>query len=363
MESLGLYIHIPYCRTRCPYCDFVSCPIDGDVPQTFVDVLCREISGCEGPGAAQTIFFGGGTPSLLRPSALEQILAALHRRFRFATAHPETTLEANPDDVTPALADAWRALGINRVSLGVQSFDDGVLRYLGRRHDADGARRACDIIASRFDNWSMDMIYGAPPIEAWEHTLAEAAARAPRHVSAYSLTYEEGTRFAMRKHEAADDDVSLDMYRLADALLDGYAHYEISNFTQPGYACAHNLIYWHNGEYAGFGPGAYAFIGGARMRNAPDIEAYLAQPGAKAESLALTPKEIQVETLIQHFRLAAGISKADFSKRFGALPEQEFGAKLDVLCQRGLLIEDGDYMKPTRKGFELNNEIGLALVD
>lgn len=310
---------------------------------------------------AGTVFFGGGTPSLLTPDALGWILETVSQRFRLDA--PEVTLEANPDDVTPELADAWRDLGVNRVSLGVQSFDDAVLRYLGRRHDARGSHAACDTVAERFANWGMDLIFGAPPFDSWLATLAACAAHEPKHVSAYGLTCEPGTPFEARRHELPDDDTWLALYRAAEEALPGFIRYEVSNLARPGFECRHNLLYWRNLEYAGFGPGAYSFLDGVRSRNAPGLDAWLANPGAKVESLRLSTNEIRVETVIQHLRLAAGLPKQAYRARFGSDVRADFGARLDTLIARGLLTEDADSLRPTPRGFELNNELGLALVD
>lgn len=360
--AIGIYVHIPFCRTLCPYCDFIRCHTDRAVPHEFVNTLCREIAAFDGPERACTIYLGGGTPSLLALDSLAQVLDALHARFTFQV-EPEVTIEANPDDVTAELAASWRALGVNRVSLGVQSFDDRVLRYLGRRHDADTARRACTLAADRFENWSIDLIFGAHPIEAWESTLSECVACAPTHVSAYGLTYEPNTPFGARAGEAVDDDTSLDLYRRAKAQLAAYDRYEISNFALTGRRCAHNLIYWRNEEYAGFGPGAYSFLDGLRPRNTPDVDTYLADPRTKSESLPLSDAEIRLETVIQHLRLREGLPKPYYALRFGRDLRDDFAESLDALIARGLIVENEDAIKPTETGFELNNELGLALVD
>lgn len=357
---VGLYIHVPFCRTRCPYCDFVSQAVSGDVPGAFVEAVCREIAAFDGPDMAGTVYVGGGTPSVLSPDALGRTLAAALQRFRLE--EPEFTIEANPDDVTVALVEAWGDLGVNRVSLGVQSFDDEVLRYLGRRHDAATARQACACIAERFDNWSMDLIFGARPVEAWGATLEECRRFAPTHVSAYGLTYEPGTPFGARADEAVDDGTWLGLYRAAEAALSEYERYEISNFARPGFECRHNVIYWRNEQYAGFGPGAYSFVDGVRSRNPADLDTYLSDPGRKAEALRLSDAEIRLETVIQHCRLEAGLSKGAYARRFGRDVRQDFGGAVEGLIARGLLEEDANALRPTRQGFELNDEIGLALV-
>ncbi|MCC6485918.1 MAG: radical SAM family heme chaperone HemW [Candidatus Hydrogenedentes bacterium] len=358
----GIYIHVPFCRTICPYCDFVKRPIKGAAPDEFIHALAREIETYDGDRHAETIFFGGGTPSLLAPKSLAAILDALHLKFRIAS-EVELTLEANPDDITQDLLDHWKALGVNRVSLGVQSFDQEALRYLGRRHDADGARRACGLVAASFPNWNMDLMFGPHPVTAYPATLAECATFAPPHVSAYGLTYEAGTPFGKRSHEAIDEDTYLRLYALTGESLRGLDRYEVSNYARPGFECRHNLRYWHNDTYAGFGPAAYSFLEGVRARNHVKLEEYLANPGGKCEALNLTRREVQVETVIQYLRLREGLPAIAYERRFGTSLLADFGGVLRALVGRGLLEEVGHVFRPTAAGFELNNEIGLALVD
>ncbi|MFO7973870.1 MAG: radical SAM family heme chaperone HemW [Candidatus Hydrogenedentota bacterium] len=357
---IGVYLHVPYCRTLCPYCDFNRVRIDEAPPEAYVDALVTEIETFSARDTAETVFIGGGTPSLLRLHQLDRILQAVRKRF--VLPEPEITIEANPDDVTPALAEGWSGLGVNRVSLGVQSFDDAVLRYLGRRHNAAVARDACETVAERFGNWSMDLIYGAPPVLSWEATLAECAVFAPPHVSCYGLTYEKGTPFGARAGEAIDDDVALECYRLIREVLRDYERYEVSNFARPGYVCRHNLYYWRNLEYAGFGPGAYSFIAGIRSMNEISPDAYMKGPGMKADVEPLSEHDVRVETLIQHFRLREGLTRGAYLARFGSPLEEDFGPVLKGLVARGLLEECNERLRPTDLGFELNNEIGLALV-
>ena len=358
---LALYVHIPFCRTLCPYCDFVREPCAGPVPDVYIQALCREIASFSGAPEAKSLFIGGGTPSLLRAAQLERIVTAVGQRFRLCEG-AEITVEANPDDVTPDLISAWRDAGVNRLSLGVQSFDDDALRYLGRRHDAAAARRACEAAAAVFENWSMDLIFGVPPVAAWTGTLDACAAFAPPHIAAYGLTYEGGTPFEMRREEAIDEDSSLALYQQAEEALAGYEHYEISNFARPGFACRHNLSYWRNEVYAGFGTAAYSFVAGVRSRNLTDTADYVQAPGAKEEALRLSGEEIRLETMIQHLRLRAGIEKGYYLERFGRALEDDFGGPLESLRRRGLVEEAGGAVRPTSQGFYLNNEIGLALV-
>ncbi len=359
--GFGVYIHIPFCRKRCTYCDYVSNALHGPLPESFLPAMLREIECFEYDATARSIFFGGGTPSLLSNASLERLLNVLHRRFVFST--PEITLEVNPDDVTHEAAQSWRALGINRVSLGVQSFNDAVLRFMGRRHDAAGARRATDVIAQLFDNWSMDLIYGAPRERRWGDTLRVALESEPPHISTYCLSYEAGTPIFQYRDQACDDDVLLDLYHQAEDTLKDYAHYEISNFARPGHTCRHNLLYWRNEEYAGFGPGAYSYIEHRRMRNTPHLATYLAQPGGKEETIEIFPYEQQLETLIQHLRLREGIHDTIFRSRFGVSFMDVFSEPITALIRRGLVRHEQGRLWPTREGFYLNNEIGLALVE
>ncbi|GMV91282.1 MAG: coproporphyrinogen III oxidase [Candidatus Hydrogenedentota bacterium] len=358
----GLYIHIPYCRTICPYCDFVKRPTKGNVPESFINALCDEMARYEGDTDVESVFFGGGTPSLVAPASLERIFDTMRRKFSL-TGEAEITLEANPDDVTQDLIVAWRDLGVNRISMGVQSFDEEALRYLGRRHDADGARRACALVADHFESWNLDLMFGAHPVSAYPATLAECRAIAPPHVSSYGLTYEAGTPFGKRADEAIDDDTYLDLYTQTVEGLKPLARYEVSNFARPGFECRHNLRYWHNETYAGFGPGAYSFLNGVRARNHVKLEAYLADPGSKCEALELSAREIRLETVIQYLRLAEGLPKQAYTERFGRDVYDDFGAALAQLAARELVKDTGSVLQPTERGFELNNEIGLALVD
>lgn len=358
---LGAYIHIPFCRTKCPYCDFLSVPIPGTVPEEYIDGLCREIDSFHRRAELGSVFFGGGTPSLLSPKSLRRVMETLRDSFGFQD--PEITLEANPDDVTEALAHAWAEAGINRVSLGVQSFNDAALRYLGRRHDAAAALRACQIVSNQYENWGMDLIFGAKPVETWEETLKTCKSLKPKHVSAYGLTYEAGTPFGARSDETVCDSKWLELFRQTERDLEDFEHYEISNYARSGSRCRHNLIYWHNEEYVGFGLGAYSFLGGIRSRNTTDLERYLHKPGIRDEELHLSDREIRVETVIQHLRLKDGLRKADYLNRFGSEIRADFGASIDNLIGRGLVVENEEALHPTAQGFELNNEIGLALVD
>lgn len=368
LREIGVYIHIPFCRRVCPYCDFVRTQIVGGVPDEFLSALEEQVRNCPVQAKVKTMYFGGGTPSLLSPDQLYQILEIIDSRFLrpsgITLADLEITLEANPDDVSKELVAAWQQMGINRISLGVQSFSDAVLQYLGRRHDAETALLACECVAASFPTWNIDLIYGAHPVSEWEPSLQLCKALKPPHISVYGLTYEESTPFGQRKSEEIDDDLSLQLYRFTrEKLADTYQHYEISNFALTGHECRHNLIYWQNEEYLGFGPGAYSFVNEVRSRNTSSFPEYVQFPLKKEEEIFLTDREVRIETLIQHFRLKRGLSQEYYFRRFGTKLIDDFGEKLEILTRRGLLREEGDYIKPTEIGFELNNEIGLVLVE
>jgi oxygen-independent coproporphyrinogen-3 oxidase len=359
-NAIGIYIHIPYCRVICPYCDFVKKRAKGDVPDKFTDALCREIETFEGPDEVRSIFFGGGTPSLLSREGTVKIFDTLRGRFQIDDA--EISIEVNPDDVTRDALDHWKHVGVNRLSLGVQSFDDEVLKFLGRNHDAQKAHDACRLIADTFENWSLDLIFGCKPSERWDTTLDTALSYAPPHISAYGLTYEENTPFWQQRHGALDDDIALEQYRRAHVALADYNHYEVSNFALPGSESSHNQLYWRNDDYAGFGPGAVSFLNDTRITNTRSISAYERGATIEREYDPIDPDDIKLETLIQHFRTRDGIREEYFQSRFDEAITKNFGAALKALIERGLITHDNGIYAPTQAGYELNNEIGLALI-
>lgn len=367
MPIASVYIHVPFCRTRCHYCDFVTRATSDPIPDTYVDGLLREINRKRGHLARiVTVFFGGGTPSLLAPAQLEQVLNRLAQQPGICP-DAEITLEANPDDITETLARSWRELGINRISIGVQSLDNRVLRYLGRRHDADRARRAVETVAGIFDNWSVDLIFGAPPRDTLEPTLREIIRVAPPHLSVYGLTWEPGTPLYGRLDDAPDDETWLELYDTVEAMLvaGGWEHYEISNYARPGRQCRHNLVYWQNGLYEGLGPAAWRFDGIRREKNPDAFKKWIMEPGVPDDSENLSDSDIRLETVIQQARLAAGIDGQKYRRRFGSTLETDFGSALRRCEEEGLLeaIPDGAGWRPTSRGFRLNNRIGLLLLE
>jgi oxygen-independent coproporphyrinogen-3 oxidase len=332
----GLYIHIPLCEHKCSYCDFYSIARP-ELTETVVELLCREITlvAEQLPGATAepiaTVYFGGGTPSLLSPLQLERLLNRLHAAFRIA-ADAEWSMECNPGTVTLDQLRAYRSLGITRLSFGVQSFHEHELRFLDRVHTARDAVVAVQwAYQAGFENVNVDLMFAVPgqTVESWRQTLQQAIALAPVHISTYSLIWEPGTPLyaRWRRGEVAPVPEELDVaqYELATELLSaaGYEHYEVSNFARAGFACRHNLVYWHGEEYLALGPSAHGYVGGRRYWNVRSLRRYaeLVRSGMLplAGSEHIGPQERLEELIFLELR-ADGI-------RFDRL-RQEFGIDL-----------------------------------
>jgi oxygen-independent coproporphyrinogen-3 oxidase len=386
-QPLSIYIHVPFCLTKCTYCAFNTYTKLEHLVEPFVGALIREIEvvGLSKPGqTVHTIFFGGGTPSLLKPDQVERILAALTHHFDI-TPDAEITLEANPNDLNrPYLADL-RRVGINRLSIGVQSTHENELKLFARRHDNDQVAGA--VSAARlagFDNLNLDLIYGAPhqTLSSWEWTLRHVLSLKPDHLSLYAFGLEEGTPMqdwvAKGRLSAPDDDLTADMYELATDLLatEGFEQYEISNWTMPGHACRHNLQYWRNEPYIGLGPGAHGYAGGYRywtilspqkyiqLMQEADLHGYEypRTPATDEAVLVDRPNEIS-ETLIMGLRLLEnGIEWRSFQERFGEDLRDIHGPVIDRFVGYHLLETDANGVRLTRQGRLLSNVIFRELV-
>jgi len=277
--KVGLYIHVPFCREKCLYCDFYSALYSETLADSYISVILNELQGLN--RGFSSIYIGGGTPSILNLDLLDKLLSGLKK---FITPGMEFTIEANPESVDSEKLKLFLDKGVNRISMGVQSFDDKKLKLLGRIHDAKGAMDAIELSKkSGFGNISIDMIFGSSgeDLKAWQLELEKAAGCAARHISCYSLSYEKGTPlFRMREKNrivALDDDVLAEMYGYTMSYLPskGFDHYEVSNFSKPGFECAHNLNYWDNLPYIGLGPSAVSYIDGTRSENVRDVEEYI----------------------------------------------------------------------------------------
>ena len=367
-RPLGLYLHIPFCKSKCIYCDFYSLARSEEKMDAYCAALKRELSQGAARAAAYTIdtvYLGGGTPSLLGARRLAELLEAVGAHYALSR-DAEITFEANPDSAQDA--DALRLLrsaGFNRISLGAQSFDDGELRALGRIHTAaETARAAAAARSAGFDNVSLDLIYGLPrqTMARWQANLAAAVALQPEHLSCYGLKVEKGTPLYSRRAQAQlpDDDAQADFYLETVRFLreNGYGQYEISNFSKPGYESRHNLKYWTLGEYLGFGPGAHSDFGGRRFAVARDLNAYLQGSIVYSEDAAVSPRERQEEYLMLGLRTVRGICA-----REAGLPFAGAEAVLRECKAHGLAGQNGERWHLTPQGFLLSNRIIACILD
>ncbi|MBE9036924.1 radical SAM family heme chaperone HemW [aff. Roholtiella sp. LEGE 12411] len=329
------YVHIPFCRRRCFYCDFpvsvVGDRLRGETSGTisqYVEVLCQEIAITRAFGQSlKTIFFGGGTPSLLSIEQLQRILRALEERFGVAPT-AEISMEIDPGTFDLAHIAGYRNLGVNRVSLGVQAFQEELLQVAGRSHSVDNVFAAVELIHQvEIPEFSLDLISGLPhqSLDQWQNSLEKAVALAPTHISIYDLTIEPGTAFG-RYYKPGDnplptDETTVQMYQMAQQVLTsaGYEHYEISNYAQPGHQCQHNRVYWENRPYYSFGMGAASYVDGKRFTRPRKTKEYYqwVQAGGVIDCEVTPPEEVLLETLMLGLRLAEGVSLAALTQKFG----------------------------------------------
>ncbi len=351
MSEFGIYVHIPFCRHRCDYCAFATWTDKDDIIGTYVDAVVADIRQhvADGMPIADTVFFGGGTPTRIPPEDVARILQALP-----VTASPEITVECNPDDVTAHLARVYAAAGVNRVSIGVQSMVDSVLETLGRTHYPDNVERAVQYMREAgISSINLDLIYGAAgeTVDQWVSTVQRALALSPTHISAYGLTVEAGTPLADDPARYPDDDDQADKYIAADELLTahGFVNYEISNWALPGHECRHNMVYWTQGNYQGFGCAAHSHHNGRRWWNLRTPERYIAavarQESVEAADEVLDDLTRAREALELSLRTSRGVP-------IGVLDP----AELD-----GLVEVDGERIVLTRNGRLLANDVSLRL--
>lgn len=378
MTPAGIYIHIPFCRSRCSYCDFATGIYESSQAERYVKALVKEIltwREIERPAEVDTIYFGGGTPSLLSAGQLAAILDAIHARFE-VMVKVEITMEMNPGTVTPAILREFCRLGINRGSFGAQTFDDRELARLGRSHTVRDTRQTFGYLRDAgFDNVSFDLIAGLPgqTSEGWNRNLDEALALRPEHLSFYLLEVHEGTPLAdhIRRgmQPEPDDDLAAGMYQtmLERACASGYEHYEISNLCLPGFESCHNTKYWSGAPYFGFGCSAHSYDGGSRRwSNERDLKRYAElieqESPALVEVVELTRDEARAEAVFLGMRMMRGISVRTYQKLFGANLRETHERDLKRFREAGLIEFDGDLIKLTRSGALLSNEVFTAFV-
>ena len=367
---LGIYIHIPFCRSKCQYCDFYStaCP-EKKLMHDYVKAVCAHIkeTGPQAPGyRVDTVYFGGGTPSILPPDALAAILTAVRHSFD-VSPKAEITFEANPDSVNFRLLWRLKSEGFNRVSLGIQSDDDDMLQRLGRPHTYEDAVNAVKRIRrAGYKNLSVDLMYGLPDqtLEQWQRTLTNVLQLAPDHISCYGLKVEPGTPLHAQKNtiNLPDDDTQADMYLAAVEILKtrGFRHYEISNFAKKDKASAHNLKYWTGGEYLGFGPDASSDFAGKRFALVRDLQAYIDGISSGGQVIAdlqeIPPRERAGEYLMMRLRTTIGISREEYEKQY-LLPFDPLEDILKVCKQRNLAILSDGRWRLSPEGMLLSNSI------
>jgi len=375
LPPLALYVHIPWCVRKCPYCDFNSHEAQGSLPEAaYVDALVADLEGLL-PSVwgrrLSSVFIGGGTPSLFSPGAIDRLLSEVRARLVLEPG-AEVTLEANPGTVEAQRFRGFRAAGVNRISLGIQSFDDGMLRALGRVHGGDEARRAIEAAQAAFDNVNLDLMYGLPG-----QTLAialadveEGARIGTTHLSAYQLTIEPNTAFHSRPPALPGHDAAADMQRAVEETLAGagFGHYETSAFARAGRRCRHNVNYWEFGDYLGIGAGAHGKVSfpdrvtrHARIKQPREYLAAAARGASSAEERIVRPNELPFEFMLNALRLVEGFPVELFGARTG-LPLARLERELGEAEARGLIERDWQRIRPTARGrMFLNELLGLFL--
>ena len=388
-SGMGLYVHVPFCKTKCPYCDFNTYQGIENLIEPFLPAITSEIT-CWGDALAyppvKSVFFGGGTPSYLPPGDIERILVAIQSSFQVDPA-AEISIEANPGDLDEAACAGILNQGVNRLSIGVQSLDNDLLNLLGRRHQASEAVEAFQSARQAgFDNVNLDLMYGLPnqSMEQWQKTLSSLIELTPEHISLYALTIEEGTpmhRWAAEgKIPEPDSDLAADMYQHAREVLAeaGYHHYEISNWSLPDRACEHNLVYWENGPYLGVGPGAHSRLGEYRFWTVLSPRDYNTKAATWADS-GVQPLADLVETALQGIptlggwehlslettcsetmflglRLLDGLNLSEASAIAGTDLAKKFQTPIQECLNLGLLEQDGDCLKLTMQTYLVANQ-------
>jgi putative oxygen-independent coproporphyrinogen III oxidase len=379
------YVHIPFCRRRCFYCDFpisvIGDRLRGETSlsiQQYVNWLCQEIRATQPQSKPlKTIFFGGGTPSLLAVEQVHQIIDTLAQQFGLAE-QPEISMEMDPGTFTLTQIQGYQQAGVNRVSLGSQAFQDELLRDCGRTHRTQDIYTAVDLLRQAgYDNLSLDLISGLPnqTLAQWEDSLNAAIALAPQHLSAYDLVIEPGTVFGKRfepgEGPLPSDDSTAHMYRLASQTLQtgGYRHYEISNYAQPGFECRHNLVYWRNASYYGFGMGAASYLQGKRFSRprsranyAQWLETYIEQ-GGYIEAPITSANDHLFETFMVGLRRTQGVALSALAQRFGTAFIEPLLQRLQPYRESGWveLTPEDDLRLSDPEGFLFSNVILVAV--
>ena len=376
MET-GLYIHVPYCRLKCIYCDFYSGGARIADWKAFSEAIAAELSQRSGEltEAPSTIYFGGGTPSLIPGRFFASIVEAIDKWCGTGKLL-EFTVEVNPEDVTEENCKIWKESGVNRISMGIQTMDDRELKSIGRRHDSFTILKAYESLQRQFSNISVDLMFGLPgqSLKSYEQSLNEIIGLHPCHISSYSLMLEEGTAMTLLvnsgKIKIPDEEMWADMFNLTSDMLRnaGYKRYEVSNFALPGYESRHNTAYWKGNPYLGIGPSAHSYDGhNTRRMNPSDIKAYLnhfskgKQPKSFFREEILTQEELREEMIMTRLRMSEGLNVQEFRMRFGDEALHDLLNKAGNLKRNGLLETTSDSIRITEKGILLGNDIMASL--
>lgn len=366
-SSMEIYIHIPFCIRKCDYCDFLSGPSGPEEQADYVQALLREIQAVEeGEGrSVSSIFIGGGTPSVLDERLLGDILREIRNRFKMEE-DAEITIEVNPGTANIGKLQAYREMGINRLSIGLQSPEDRELKILGRIHNyGQFLETYQEARTVGFDNINIDLMSAIPDqtYEGWVKNLRTVAELEPEHISAYSLIVEEGTPFAARKLNLPDEDTEYNMYEATAQILKeyGFEQYEISNYARKGRECRHNVGYWTRQDYLGFGLGASSLYGKERFANTADMKKYLENSKnpekIREKEPSLTREDEMAEFMFLGLRMTKGISKADFQRCFGCTIESVYGEVLEKYESMELLLEKDGRIFLSREGIHVSNSI------
>ena len=376
-KDLGLYLHVPFCVKKCNYCDFLSKEATEEEKEAYVDALIKEIKSYKkfaGNYKVSTVFVGGGTPSCLRAEQTKRIFDALYEIFEFVK-HPEITTEMNPGTVDREKLEVYKACGINRLSIGMQSVKDENLKVLGRIHNFEQLLEAYQLSREAgFTNINLDLMSSLPSQtkEKWEEELQKTVELNPEHISAYQLIIEEGTPF-YEKYDAhpellPNEEESRAIYQTTKRILEanGYMQYEISNYARDGYECRHNVGYWIRRDYLGFGIGAASLIDNVRFQNEKSLGAYLAHPlESREEEQTLTVQDRMEETMFLGLRLTRGVSCVDFAEQYGRTVEEVYGEVIARNVADGLLTvterkenqKKDRFLALTKRGLDLSNYV------
>jgi len=371
-EKAGLYIHIPFCLSKCGYCSFYSIKSVNLIPE-FIDALNKEIKFySKSFKSFDTVYLGGGTPSLLTIGQLETIFKTIKKSYKI-DPHTEITLEVNPGDVSLEYLQSLRSVGINRLNIGIQSFDDNVLKFLGRRHNSDEAIAAInDSRKSGFDNIGIDLIYGIhdQKISQWKKTIQQALSYAPEHISCYQLSLGEKTplykKYSLEDWQLPDEDTELELFFTTAEELEnaGYIHYEVSNFARKDkFKSRHNQKYWQHSPYLGLGPAAHSFLGNRRWWNTSAVKTYLkeiAQDKMPVENTeTLSAEQLQLEALFLGLRTKTGIDLKLYKTKYCADLLKDKNTIIDALIKNKLVELKNGFLRPTRAGMAVADSLAL----